>query len=480
MVPLTDIAAGGRPRLLVVSNRGPVELRRGPLGFRAVRTVGGLATALDDVMREHQGVWIAWSGRPEQIDLPAADLGYGLRHVRLKEREVSQYYVGLANQVLWPLCHSFPTRCRFQRSFWVAYRQANEKFAAQLIDEAHAGDVIWIQDFHLALVPALARGVLARHPIGLFWHVPWPPVAVFSIMPWREEVLTGMLGADLIGFQTEDYCHNFLDSVETLLGLTVSRDTMTIRHGERRVQVAALPIGIDSRAFARLAAEPETQEKVRRLRQQITAERIILGVDRLDYTKGILERLLGFERLLDRHPEYRRTLCLVQVAVPSRTRVEDYRELKRSVEEAVGRIAGRFTFEGWVPIRYLYTSLSREQLVPYYAAADVSLVTPLRDGMNLVAKEYVACRTSGDGVLVLSEFAGAAHDLREAVVVNPYDPEAIAAALHRALQMPDADSRRRMRALQAQVCHRDIRWWADTFLARLRATPAGATAATGS
>jgi trehalose 6-phosphate synthase len=445
--------------------------------MRAVRTIGGLASALDDVLREHHGTWIAWSGHGELIASASAQLGYGLRGVRLKEREISRYYLGFANQVLWPLCHGFPSRCRFERSFWEAYRQANEKFAAHVADEARGGDQIWVQDFHLALVPALIRTALSsRHPIGLFWHIPFPPPAVFGILPWREELLAGMLGADLIGFQTRECSASFLQSVADLLRLPVCYDDLTVRCGGRTVQVATLPIGVDYPAFARSAKSAAVQERARRLRQQIGVERIVLGVDRLDYTKGILERLLGFERFLERSPEYRGSLCLIQVAVPSRTRVEDYRELKRRVEETVGRIAGRFTAEGRVPIRYLYTSLSREELVPYYVCADVCLVTALRDGMNLVAKEYAACRFPADGVLVLSEFAGAASDLREAVLVNPYESDAIASALERALKMSSAESRGRMQTLQDHVRERDIRWWTDCFVARLERAASGGDA----
>jgi alpha,alpha-trehalose-phosphate synthase [UDP-forming] len=474
---LTKLRSKAAGRLLVVSNRGPVELRRSPAGPRAVRTIGGLASALDDVLRQRHGTWIAWSGAGEQLRVASRELGSGLRGVRLKEREISRYYLGFANQVLWPLGHTFPGRCHFAHPFWEAYRHANEKFAAHLADEAHRGDYIWVQDFHLALVPALARGALRhRHPIGLFWHIPFPPAAVFSILPWREELLAGMLGADLLGFQTADCSRNFLQSVAELLRLPVDYDGLTVRYAGRTVQVLTHPIGIDYAGWEGLAGDSATEERVRKVRQQIGAERIVVGVDRLDYTKGILERLRGFEQLLEHHPEYRRSLCLVQVAVPSRTRVEDYRVLKRQVEETVGRIAGRFTTEGRVPVRYLYTSLSREQLVPYYVAADVCLVTALRDGMNLVAKEYAACHPAGGGALVLSEFAGAASEMTDALLVNPYDPHAIAAALHRALQMSPAECRGRMLALQQDLRRRDIRWWADTFVARLE-TAAGAAAA---
>src|SRR2546428_517310 len=300
-------------------------MRAGPQGVRPLGTVGGLAAALDDALRAHGGTWIAWVGPHAHDELrpETTGLAYPIRAVRLKEREVSHYYAGFSNQVLWPLCHMFPSRCRIQQNYWTAYRAANERFAAVVQASVAPGDLVWIHDFHLCLVPGLLRsaGVPAR--LGVFWHIPFPPPTVFGILRWREELLR------------------------------------------------------------------------------------------------------GFERFLERQPEWRRRVCLVQVTVPSRDRVPEYRDLKRAVDECVGRIAGRFTYEGRSPLRYLYTALSREQLVAYYAAADVALVTPLRDGMNLVAKEYVASRAGAPGVLVLSEFAGAATELREAVLVNPYDPEAI-------------------------------------------------------
>jgi alpha,alpha-trehalose-phosphate synthase [UDP-forming] len=465
-------------QLIVVSNRAPVEMVRTSAGVRAVRTVGGLAGALDDALRARGGLWVAWVGPHggDAVEAGTAGLAYPIRAVRLKEREVNNYYGGFANQGLWPLCHAFPNRCRFQSTYWTAYRQANERFAAVVQAVTKDGDLVWVHDFHLCLVPGLLRAAGIRARIGVFWHIPFPPPTVFGICRWRAELLLGLLGADLIGFQTEADARNFLDTVRQFLELPLGDDPPRVRLPGRDVPVIAHPIGIDHDAFRAQASEPAVQARAARLRATLGTEVVMLGVDRLDYTKGILERLRGFERLLERRPEWRGRVAFVQVTVPSRDRVPDYREMKREIDEAVGRIAGRFTSEGRMPIHYLYTGLSREQLAAYYVAADVGVVTPLRDGMNLVAKEYVTCRApQGDGVLVLSEFAGAARELREAVLVNPYDAEAIRRALEIALLMPPGERRRRMRTLDRRIAARDLRWWTTTFLARL-ADGSGTTA----
>jgi trehalose 6-phosphate synthase len=466
-------------RLLVVSNRAPVEVSRGPEGVRVTRTVGGLAGALDDALRARGGEWIAWIGphAPDEVPGRTSGLTYPIRAVHLREREVNNYYNGFANQVLWPLCHTFPSRCSFQAAYWTAYRQANERFAAAVQAVAQPEDLVWVHDFHLCLVPGLLRstGVAAR--VGVFWHIPFPAPSVFGILRWRADLLAGLLGADLIGFQTEHDVRNFVESVRQFLDLPVLDNPRRIVLPGREVRVMALPIGIDYAGFRAEAEAEAVQAKAARLRATLGTELIMLGVDRLDYTKGILERLRGFERFLERHPDWRRRVSFVQIAVPSRDRVPEYRELKRGVDEAVGRIAGRFTYEGRSPILYLYTALGREHLAAYYRAADVAVVTPLRDGMNLVAKEYVACRNH-DGVLVLSEFAGAAQELREAVLVNPYDVESMRRGLEIAVSMPAEERRRRMRALDRRIATRDLAWWTQEFLARLSAagTPAASAA----
>ncbi len=454
------------PRLIVVSNRAPVEIVRGAQGPRITRTVGGLAAALDDAMRAHAGTWIAWVGPGVTGELPPARTGldYPIHAVPLTDREVNNYYAGFSNQTLWPLCHTFPSRTRIQQTYWTAYRHANERFAGVVQAAARPGDLVWINDFHLCLLPGMLRAAGVGARLGVFWHIPFPPPTVFGILRWREDLLGGLLGADMIGFQTDGDVQNFIASVRQFLDLPVLDGPPRVHLPGREVRLVALPVGIDYERFRDDAAMPSTRARVARLRQNIGAEVVLLGVDRLDYTKGIVERLQGFERFLERQAEWRRRVCLVQVTVPSRDRIPEYRQMKRAIDEAAGRIAGRFTYEGRSPLHYLYTSLNREQLVAHYAAADVALVTPLRDGMNLVAKEYVAARTGHPGVLVLSEFAWAADDLREAVLVNPYDPEAIRRRIEIAVAMSPEERTRRMRALEARVATRTIQWWANGFL----------------
>ncbi len=321
-----------------------------------------------------------------------------------------------------------------------------------------------MQDFHLATVPARVRTARPDVHIGLFWHVPFPEPSVFGILPWRRPLLEGMLGSDVIGFHLSSYARNFLACVERFTGATVDHDRGTVRVAGREVRAVAWPIGIDAEAYERLARRPEIELRAGRIRRQLGSAKMILGVDRLDYTKGILERLHGFERLLEHSPGFRRQVAFFQIAVPSRERVEEYRRMKREIDEAVGRISGRFTAEGWVPIRYVYQSMAQPELTAHYVAADVALVTPLRDGMNLVAKEYVASRVHDDGVLILSEFAGAAEDLPEAVRVNPYSADDMAEQIRHALAMPLPEMRTRMAALRRRVKEHDIGWWLRGFL----------------
>ena len=460
-------------RLVVVSNRAPVELKRRPDGNRVVPTVGGLVSALLAVFKaSRSGLWVAWSGSESttpaaaapKLDLPADDPSFTLRFVRLTERDVSHYYYGFSNRGLWPLSHYFVGRCQFRADQWQAYRRVNETFASTLLEELQHDDFVWVQDFHLTLVPALTRRARPDAKLGFFWHIPFPEPSVFGILPWRDDVLRGLLGSDVIGFHLESYARNFLACVERFLGLDVDWVRGSVVYRDREVRAVACPISIDAAEFESIASRPDVVERSARIHRQLGGARVILGVDRLDYTKGILERLRGFERFLETSPASRGNVTFVQIAVPSRERVEEYRVMKRDIEEAVGRISGRFTREGWVPLRYIYGSVSSAELGAYYGAADVAMVTPLRDGMNLVAKEYVASRYNDDGVLMLSEFAGAAEGLPEAVLVNPYNVDDVATRIDSALRMPAAESHVRMRKLRARVRERDLRWWLQSFL----------------
>jgi trehalose-6-phosphate synthase len=358
----------------------------------------------------------------------------------------------------------FPERCRFERQFWLAYQQANAHYAELVAHEARAGELVWVNDFHLCLVPAGIRERNVGARIGMFWHIPFPPPSVFGICPWREELLRGMLGADLLAFQTDGDTANFLACVREFLGLAVEDDLPRVRLGDRDVLLGTLPVGVDVSRLGIDAASDAALAEARSLRETLGTEKVILAVDRLDYTKGIIERLRGFERFLETSPEWRGRVSLVQITAPSRFRVPQYRAMKQTIDETVGRIVGRFTASGRSPLVYLYDAFDHEQLAAYYRAADVALVTPLRDGMNLVAKEYVASQAGGDGVLVLSEFAGASSELAEAVLLNPYDPDLVAHGIATALSMPADERRARMAALLERVRTRDVHWWTSAFL----------------
>jgi len=324
--------------------------------------------------------------------------------------------------------------------------------------------VAWIQDFHLALVPRLLHNRRPGLPIGLFWHVPWPPEQVFSVFPWRRELLAGMLGSDLIGFHVKRYARHFLDCCEQLLGVEVDHTAGTVHHEGHTTRIDAFPLGIPADFFRELSATPAVQEQARRIRRMVRTPTIVLGVDRLDYTKGVIERLLGFERFLELNAKYRGLVTLVLIAVPSRTKVAEYTALKRELDEAVGRVVGRFSSEGYAPIRYLYTQFDAEELVAYYQAADIALLTPLRDGMNLVAKEFVAAQRNDRAVLILSEFAGAAEELKEALLVNPYSIDQIALRLREAVEMAPQEKESRFARLRQRIESNNLEFWSQSFL----------------
>jgi alpha,alpha-trehalose-phosphate synthase [UDP-forming] len=456
-------------RILLVANRQPFAGRTDASGPAQLST-GGLVSALAPVMMNGRGLWIA--ARTESAGGEGRMRGpVDVRLIGVPDREHAGYYQALANRALWPLFHSLIPLAHFDPPAWRDYVRVNERFADAVLEEARDGDLVWVHDYHLMLVPRLVRLQRPSLRIGFFLHIPFPPFEVFRVLPWAREILAGLLSADLIGFHTTGYAEDFVLTAQRLL------------HGEptAHVRVGAFPIGIDAEDFAREAAARATDVAVRRLRAALRAHRgervVALGVDRLDYTKGINERLLAVERFLDDHPRWRGRFVLVQVAVPSRTRVEEYRRMKEELERTVGRINGRLGEAGWMPIRYLYRSLPRRELVSYYRAADLALVTPLRDGMNLVAKEYVASRVDDTGALVLSELAGAAQELHGALRVNPYDLDGVAAAIAEAVALPPGERARRMAAMREHVARFDTRWWAQSFLERLSLShPAEASA----
>jgi trehalose 6-phosphate synthase/phosphatase len=453
-----------RPQLVVVANRLPVTLRRGPQGTERVRSSGGLVTAFESMMAKHGGTWVGWPGTElrEGETLSEPEDRFRVVPVPISRGDARGYYHGLSNRALWPLFHMLPSRTEFQTSEWEAYERVNEQFAEVTARRVRPRDLVLINDYHLMLMPAQLRKRVPGASIGFFLHVPFPPYDVFRVFPWARALLKGVLTADMIGFHVSGYVRNFLDCVTHLTGdAIVDRRRGTIRWNGRTVRVVALPLGIDFVHFEEYAREaPDGGFD--------SGEKLILGVDRLDYTKGIPERLKAFARLLDTRPEHRQQVTLVQLAVPSRSEVADYQMLKREIDELVGHINGRFGTALWTPIRYLYRSLPQDRLAGLYRDADVALVTPLRDGMNLVAKEYVACQINDPGVLVLSHLAGAAETMAEALLVNPYNIDDTAAKLHRALTMPLGERRHRMRALRHREQQINVHVWARNVVARLR------------
>jgi alpha,alpha-trehalose-phosphate synthase [UDP-forming] len=426
-----------------------------------------LVAALDPVLQMRGGVWV--SAKPakdfDSVTVPAPHLAYDLAHISLKRSEQRGFYEGISNAVLWPLLHGFEPTIQVGEAPWAHYASANQAFADTTLSTSGSSDLIWIQDYHLMLVPGMLRAKRPKARIGWFCHIPWPPPDTFGILPWREEILEGLLGADVLGFHLPEYAAHFRQCVERFTEYGVSRGT--IQHRGRKVKTIAAPIGIPVDDLQALAIDPDVGREVERIRQSMNNRKLILGVDRLDYTKGIPERLTAFERLLRRDKSARKQYALIQIMVPSRTDVQAYADLKEEVDRMVGDINGRYAETGCVPIHYLYRNLSQRALFAHYRAADVAMVTPLRDGMNLVAHEYAAARTDEDGVLILSEFAGAAKHLKGALLVNPYDVESTTNAIHRALTMKPSEKRKRMRALRAEVMRLDVHRWADGYIAAL-------------
>ncbi len=461
-------------RLIAVSNRLPVRVVHTDEGVAIRPGAGGLVTALAPVLRDRGGLWIGWSGtafdKEHEILLRKASkrIGYGLVPVPLDSQDIDDYYYGFSNEIIWPLFHDLQSRCRFKPRFWYRYLDVNKKFAIRIREQASGGDYIWVHDYHLMHVAFFMRSLGLTQPTGFFLHIPFPPVDIFMKLPWRRRVLEALLQYDLIGFQTMRDKRNFLNSLGTLIpGIRIQRRGVVsdVKYNGRSVRVGAFPISIDYKAFARDSASKEVAEAAWYLHEALPNRQVILGVDRLDYTKGIPERLYSFANALERFPELRMRVSFVQVVVPSRSEVPEYQELKREIERIVGEINGRFTQSGWVPIHYLYRSLDRTQLLAYYRLAEIALITPLKDGMNLVCKEYCACNLEGKGVLILSEFAGAAAQLHKgALMVNPYDVEGVSEMIFTAFSMTSQERVRRMKILRRAVRRKDIFWWVNTFL----------------
>ena len=460
-------------RLLLVSNRLPVTARLTADGLSIVSSSGGLATGLGAWHQQSNGLWCGWPGdvsgatcaQREAFDRDLHERG--IVPVHLSRDQVERYYDGFANRVLWPLFHYLVDRVPVDADGWEAYKSANSAFADVVAQHYRPGDTIWVHDYQLMLLPGLLRERLPHARIGFFLHIPFPSSEVFRVLPGRREILKGLLGADLVGFHTFAYLRHFMASLLHVDG--VEADVDRVRVDGREVKVGVFPMGIDAGAFADHAGRPDLQARVEDIRRDAGGRRIVLGVDRLDYTKGLGRRLAAVERVLERNPALRDGMRYIQVAMPSRCHVDSYQEFRSQIEARVGHVNGAYGTLRSLPVHYINQSVSMHDLVALYCAADVMLVTPLRDGMNLVAKEFAASRTDEDGVLVLSEFAGAAAELNGAITINPYDIDGVADAIERALSMPREEKRARMRTLRRRVLEHDVHTWVAAFVQQLEA-----------
>lgn len=471
----------GTSDFVVVANRLPIDMEQLPDGtVTRKRSPGGLVTALEPLLRRNRGAWIGWPGVIDGDEEPIIENELHLYPVRLSGDDVSDYYEGFSNATLWPLYHDLIVKPIYERRWWDRYVDVNRRFAEATSWAAAEGATVWVQDYQLQLVPKMLRTLRPDLTIGFFMHIPFPPAEIFMQLPWRAEIIDGLLGADLVGFHLAGGAQNFLLLSRRLAGAKTSRASIGVRSrfgevnlGSRTVKVGAFPISIDSAELDRKARERNIRRRAKEIRAELgNPRKILLGVDRLDYTKGIEVRLRAFEELLAEGRAQRDDTVLIQLATPSRERVDSYRVLSNDIEQQVGHINGEYSDVGHQVVRYLHRAVPRDELIAFFVASDVMLVTALRDGMNLVAKEYVACRSDLGGALVLSEFTGAAAELRRAYLTNPHDSEGVKDAIEAALNQTPEEGRRRMRALRRQVLAHDLDRWARSFLDALAATKA--------
>ncbi len=455
--------------VVVVANRLPVDAVTEPDGtVRWQRSPGGLVTALEPFVAGRGGAWVGWSGSAGEAPDPFESGGMSLIPVPLSEEEVDRYYEGMSNASLWPLYHDVVEKPEYHRTWWDTYVQVNKRFADRAAEVAAQDAIVWVHDYQLQLVPAMLRQRRPDLTIGFFLHIPFPPYELFTQLPWRSAIVEGLLGADLVGFQRPSAAANFVQLARRLHELPTRG--ATVEYDGRTVTARAFPISIDVKAFDELAASPEVLKRAAEIRAELgNPEKIVLGVDRLDYTKGIAVRLNAFQELLEDGAIEAPHTVMVQVATPSRERVEHYVHMRETIEQQVGHINGVFGSLGGPAVHYINQSIPREELAALYRAADVMLVTPYRDGMNLVAKEYVAARGDLGGTLVLSEFAGAAAELKQAFLVNPHDIAGVKNQMLRALRTEPDEAARRMRAMRRYLARHDLDHWASSFFDALRA-----------
>jgi trehalose 6-phosphate synthase len=468
----------GKKRLVIVSNRLPVVLTENKDGGWSIAPgSGGLVTALAPVLKDRGGVWIGWPGveigNDEELEAllesTTGNQGYTFSPVSLTREDVEGYYYGFANQILWPLFHDLQTRCNFSPAYWRAYLRVNAKFAGKVADYINDDDdYIWVHDYHLMCLGRELRNIGVHSKIGYFLHTPFPPLDLFLKLPWRFQILENLLAYDVLGFQTQRDRRNFVQCVHAMFSdvrIKGRSRILSTTINDRRIKIGNFPISIDYDEFAQKATDRDVKKRLAELQSIYQTQHLVLGIDRLDYSKGIPERLLAFRKALEMYPDLRNNISLIQVVVPSRENIPEYNDLKNEIERLISEINGEFTQPGWVPIHYIYHSIDRTELVALYLAADIALITPLKDGMNLIAKEYCASNINEDGVLILSEFAGAAGQLeKHALLVNPYDIESTAEKIYQAFCMAPAERAFRMRSMRKSIKQMDIYWWVDNFL----------------
>jgi trehalose 6-phosphate synthase/phosphatase len=460
-------------KLILVSNRLSVSVHKKKEGLEFRPSMGGLATGLSALQQKEQVRWIGWCGLASEDLSPEeqAQIAQTLRErhhslaVTLSEEDLKSFYYGFCNNVIWPLFHYFPSYAFYDNYLWESYQRVNGLYLDRVLEVAGPEDTIWVHDYQLMLLPMLIRRHLKDARIGFFLHIPFPSFEVFRLLPWRSELLTGLLGADLIGFHSYDYARHFISSVRRLLGVENNMGYVQFEH--RLSSVDVFPMGIDYKKYSTALDNPKVEREIERATEELQGVKVILSVDRLDYTKGIPQRLRAYEQLLEYNPHYREKVVLLLIVVPSRTKVHRYRTLKREVDELISTINGRFGTIGWVPIHYFYRGFAFDRLAAFYGLADVLLVTPLRDGMNLVAKEFVAIHRERRGVLILSETAGSAREMGEALRINPNNSEEIASALKSALEMEEGEQIERNKVMNERLRRYDIEAWTQDFLTKL-------------
>ncbi|ADO76254.1 alpha,alpha-trehalose-phosphate synthase (UDP-forming) [Halanaerobium praevalens] len=454
-------------RLVLVSNGEPYKHVYNDQQIEQHKLAGGLTTGLDPMMQETNGLWIAW-GRGEadfevvdqnkKVKVPNPE-GYTLKRIELDQAEKEGFYYGFSNEVMWPISHTFISKANYDKDYWKYYQKVNKKYAENIKEELKEDDLVWIHDYHLALVPGLLADTEAK--TSLFWHIPWPAWEAFRTIPWREEIIKGMLAADFLAFHTDLFVYNFLNCAKKI-GAEVDFSEREVKYQGSQTKVESVPLGIDYQKFNQLAQDGDYLKKAKEVKDNYKTEKLVFAVDRLDYTKGIEERLEGINRFFEKYPEYKSKVTFVQRVAPSRTGIAEYQEMKERIEKKVAQINGKYQKDQWQPVKYFYGSVPQSELLPYYKAADLALITASIDGMNLVAKEYLAVQDSG--VLLLSEFAGAAEYLDSAIKVNPYNVEELADSIYQGLEMSESEKKQRLEAAQSDLKEYDINWWRDYFI----------------